>query len=423
MNCGHAGCLGAFGLMLIAGQAVGSPDGSVLTPDDVRAIAAEMLADADNRSSLLQSGAAGHDGHFFLSDGAGNFRLQVEGQLQTRFTATFVDEDDTVNPDSFESGFTTPRAALAFSGHAWDSSWIYRVSGNFDRAGGGFTLEDAYVAHPINDDGWLLIWGQLRMPVLWEDVINDAHALAVDQSVVNAVFRQDRSQGIWVHYSNDDWRMWAGFSDGIRSENTDFVAEGADWALTSRVEFKLDGEWAQFNQFSSPEGSEQGMKLALAAHWQEGANNMPPEVELGAYTCDFMWEGDGWNLYAAGVGLSTDISGGPNFNDWGFILQGGMFIPETQWEAFGRFDSVLPDGDRAGDDAFNTLTVGFNHYLHGHAAKFTVDAQWFFDATVDNDLVASVATGASGAPGTRIGLLPSANENQLALRMQFQLLF
>ena len=97
-------------------------------------------------------------------------------------------------------------------------------------------------------------------------------------------------------------------------------------------------------------------------------------------------------------------------------------MPDTNWEIFGRFDSVIPDGDRAGDDTFNTLTFGANHYFHGQAAKFSIECQWFFADTVNNDLVHGVATGVGG-DGSRIGLLPSANDNQIALRMQFQLLF
>ena len=82
--------------------------------------------------------------------------------------------------------------------------------------------------------------------------------------------------------------------------------------------------------------------------------------------------------------------------------------------------TLIPDGDRAGDDAFSTLTAGANYYLHGHAARFTADIQWFLDDTAGNDLVSGVA--ATGV-GRGVGLLPSAEADQVALRLQFQLLF
>ncbi len=389
--------------------------------DRVRAIVSEMLADAESRSSLLQNSSnAGHDGHFFLSDGDA-FRLQVEGQIQFRYMATFSDQDDDVDgSQDFESGFTNTRTELAFSGHVYDPSLLYKISANFDEDGGEFTLEDAWAGKAF-ENGLIVIAGQYREPILWEDVINDHHALAVDQSIVNAVFRQDRSQGAWVHYQAEAWRVWAGFSDGIRSENTDFTSDPADWGLTSRFEWKADGAWNQFDSFSSAPGSEFGLKVGAGIHWQDGPHDSgSPELELGAWTADVMLQGDGWNAFAMGVGLYTQPAGGPTNTDWGFLVQGGFFLPETDWELFGRYDVVLPDSDRDADDAFNTITVGANYYLHGQAAKFTVDAQYLVDDTEGNALLSD--------PGlsdrlTRIGVLPTSDDGQVVLRFQFQLLF
>ncbi len=414
-------------ILAAAGQALAADQNN--NTDEIRAIVAEMLADADTRSSFLQSGGGGggggHDGkHFFLADASDSFRLEFDGQVQFRYIATFVDEDPVVNSDEFESGFVNTRTALGFSGHIFDKEFIYRVSGAFDRSGGGFNLEDAYAGH-VFENGLILLWGQLRMPVLWEDVIHEAHALAVDQSVVNAVFRQDRSQGVWLHYSADEWRGWFGFSDGLRSEDTDLLGDGSDWALTLRAEFKFAGEWSQFDDFTSPPGSNFGLKLGLATHWQDGPDNSAlfPETLLGAYTADLMIEGDGWNAFIAGVGLHSDPDGGEETDDFGVVVQGGFMLPDTDWELFGRYDAVIPDGDRPGDDTFNTVTAGANYYLHGHAAKFTADIQWFLDDTAGNDLVSSIATGGGGSVGNRIGLLPTANEDEIAIRIQFQLLF
>lgn len=416
-------------LSLFAGLVIGvqgvavaaSPDAAPhQRQDGVRAIVAEMLADAETRSSLLQSGStAGHDGRFFLADPAGNFRLNIGGQVQFRYTATF--RDDAPGVDDFESGFTTTRTALEFDGHIFEPSLFYRVSGAYDRADGSFGLEDAYVGYAF-ENGLILIGGQLRMPVLWEDVLREKYSLAADQSVMNAVFRQDRSQGVWLHYSADDWRMWFGFSDGIRSENTDYDVDPSDWALTSRWELKLAGEWSQFDRFSSAPGSDFGAKIAAAAHWQDGPHGSPAVAsnEIGAYTFDAMLAGDGWNAFAAFVGLYTEPATGRSFNDYGFMVQGGFFIPDSDWELFARYDAVIPDSDRVGDDVFNTITVGTNYYLHGHAAKFTFDIQWFLDETTENDLVNGVA---NSGTGRQIGLLPSADADQVSLRVQFQLLF
>lgn len=388
--------------------------------DEVRAIVAEMLADAETRSSLVQgAAAAGHDGRFYLASADGNFRLNIGGQAQFRYIANFRD-DEGGDADDFEPGFMTSRTALRFDGHIFEPSLFYAVQGMFESQGGSFVLEDAYVGKQFSN-GIILIWGQLRMPVLWEDVIQEKFSLAVDQSVVNAVFNQGRSQGVWVHYSADDWRFWAGFSDGIRSANTSLGADPADWAVTTRWELKFNGDWSQFDSFSSPRGSALAVKLGGGAHFEQSPD-MPgvPVNDLFAATADLMTQGDGWNVFLAGVLLYTDLGGGGgSFTDYGVVLQGGLYVTDNV-EPFLRYDVVIPDGDRVGDDAFNTLTFGANYYLHGHAARLTVDGQWYLDATTDNDLVSGVA---GSDLGRRIGLLPSADSGQFALRIQFQLLF
>ncbi|MGD9692563.1 MAG: porin [Phycisphaerales bacterium] len=393
--------------------------------DQTRAIVAEMLADAATRSSLLaDSGSAGHDGKFFLASTDGNFRLNVSGQAQFRYTASFLTDDPVVNVDDFDSGFESPRTKLRFDGHIFEPSLFYAVQMNFDTNGGAARLEDAYMGYKW-DNGWALIWGQLKMPVLWEDVVSIKNSLAADYSVLNAVINPGRSQGIWAHYSNDDWRMWAGFSDGIATANTGFTSPAEpDWGLTTRWEWKIAGHWSQFDQFTSPRGSEFAVKLGAATHWQNGPDVVgAPAALVGAYNADIMIKGDGWNLFAYAVGLhiDPDAAGAPSTDDFGALVQGGIYVTDDT-ELFARYDVVIPDNDRAADKAFNTVTFGGNYYLHGQAAKLTLDAMWFLDDTVDNALVSGIV-GAPGLTGTALGLRPSTDGNQVALRLQFQLLF
>jgi len=402
-----------------------------LSPDEVRALVADMLADAETRSSLLQTGAtAGHDGHFFLASADGSFRLNISGQIQTRYTLNFRDQGNPPVNDDFESGFTNPRTVLRFDGNIYDK-FIYGIQGIFARSGGGFTLEDAYVGY-VSDSGLIFIAGQYREPILWEDVLNDKYSLAVDQSVVNAVFAQGFSQGAWLHYQADDWRFWAGVNDGIRSANSDLGADPADFGVTTRWEYKFSGAWSQFDQFSSPRGAELGIKLGGGVHYEISPHvpgPLPPagigtvETDLLAYTGDLMVEGDGWNVYAMGVGLYTDGNGAaPSASDFGLLVQGGVFVTENI-EPFVRWDAIIPDDSRTGSSVFNTVTFGANYYIHGQAAKVTFDVQYFVDSVSSNGLVAATATGAPGTATTRIGLLPTTDDGHYAVRLQLQLLF
>lgn len=389
--------------------------------DEVRAMVAEMVADAETRSSLLQAGGAGYDGRFYLASPDGEFRLNVGGQAQFRYTLNFRNDDGGAT-DDFEPGFSTPRTAIRFDGHVHDPSLTYAIQANFDRDGGEFNLEDAYVGYTF-ENGLTVLGGQFRLPILWEDVIFETKSLAVTESVVNAVFSQGRSQALAIHYAAETWRVWAAFSDGIRSANSEFGTEGADFGVTARLEFMFDGDWSQFNAFSSPRGAELFSKLGVGGHYELSANRPgADDVDTIAYTADYMTGGDGWNAYIAGVGLYTDSAMVGSFQDFGAIAQGGYFVTEDL-EPFLRWDAIFPDSDRAGDDDFHTVTLGANYYLYGHAAKFTFDVAWFLNDPASNDLVNNVTAGPLGGRGRSLGLLPSAEDDQVALRAQFQLLF
>lgn len=402
--------------------------------DEVRALVAEMMSDAQTRSSLLQSGAtAGHDGKFFLASPDGNFRLNVSGQMQFRYYASFLD-DDTPDVDDLEFGFENRRTKLNFAGHVFDPNLFYEIQGGFDRNGGAFTLEDAFFGYNW-DNGFALRAGQFKAPFMREELVSSKYQLAVDRSVLNEEFNQGRSQGIELSYRADWFSGYFAFTDGFASANTNFQADPADFALTGRVEFLLGGDWKQFRDFTSPRGSEFGVMIGAAAHYEQAPDvDGNPRAWFLPYTVDISVEGDGWNLFGAFVGQHSDNdlpgAAGVEADNFGFVVQGGVYLTE-ELELFGRYDMIIPDDDNVGgDDTFNVITAGINYYLHGHAAKFTLDVAYYIDETTGSSLGfmgpnSSNVDANGGATGgnTGIGMLGSAEEGQFTVRAQFQLLF
>lgn len=424
-----AGAAVSFGVLGVANaEAAGNTN-----TDEVRAIVAEMLADADTRSSFLQSGGtAGHDGKkFFLGSSGGDFTLSIGGQLQFRYMMNFGDDLGGQADEDWESGFQARRTKVWVDGTVFNE-FDYKVQWAFDRNGGGAVLEDAYVSTPVFGDGWEMKWGQFKAPFMREELVSSTRQLAVDRSHMNEVFNQDRSQGIQLGYSQDDWQLMLMFSDGFNSDNTDYNQDRtlgfggeSDYAFTGRFEYKFAGDWSQFKDFTSPSGNNWGMLLGGALHYEGGddtGNNFGgDDYSYFSWTADLSFEGDGWNAFIAGVGGYSDFEdiGGVAGNDldvddYGLVIQGGIMIPDTNWEVFGRYDAVFPDSDRANDDAFNVITAGVNYYMHGHAAKFTADFQWFLDDPADSDLAVA---------NDGIGFLGDSDEDEFGIRIQFQLLF
>lgn len=396
--------------------------------DQVRAVVAEMLADAENRSSLLAGGNGGHDGNFYLADDMGNFRLNLSGQMQFRYLMNFRDEDS--NTDEFEPGFQTRRTKLAFSGHVINPNWTYKVEGGFDRDGGSFNLEDAFVGYNFGN-GFRVKMGQFKTPFLREELVSSRYQLAVERSVMNEVFNQGRSQGVELRYEANDWRFMAAFSDGFNSENTDFDSDAeADWALTGRFEFKFAGDWKDFEDFTSKSGQQFSALVGAAIHYQQSRNTSAPtdvDFDYLTYTVDVSLEGDSWNLYGAFVGNNVDSRGpvgvdGDATDNFGVVLQGGYRFAQNT-ELFARWDAVFLDDDvvTEGEDTFNFLTVGLNHYFASHSAKATLDFVYAFEET-QNLSTFGAGTGSTGF-GSGTGLLGDTEDGEIAVRLQFQLLF
>lgn len=418
-------------------------DSAGADPDAVRGLVAEMMADAQTRTSLLADASpAGHNGkNFFLQSADGRFKLVVRGQVQFRYYLNFRDRNDHNNDgrseDDFESGFQTRRTKVFFEGHVWDPALTYRVNGTFSRSTGDFLLEDAWASYKW-ENGVSILWGQFKPPFLREEYLSSTTQLAVERTFVNDTFTIGRTQGVQIGWQADEFKATAAFTDGAGATNSEFfsarrtTASGllnrsgqgeSDYALTGRVEWKPAGKWSQFSDFTSPAGSEFALMLGAAGH-VEGGDGSSSAFSGGTYvyaswTADLSVEGDGWNLYAAAVGGHSDFhdtaAGDVSNDDYGFFVQGGFMIPDTQLEPFARHEVLFADPDRTGAegyDAYNALTVGCNWYLYGHAAKFTVDTVWRMNEADP------FATGRSA-----FGILGDDNPGEVVVRIQWQLLF
>lgn len=388
-------------IALLAGAAMGlTTSAQAQSLDQVRAYNAQAAANAEGYTSTLASSAVSGP--------------TISGQIQFRYYLNW--RDDNTLSDDLTNGFQTRRTKLEASGEVADG-WSYFVQLAADFDGGGIGLQEAWVKYKVSDTSDLT-WGQFKLPLLREELVSSKRQLAMERSVTNETFTQDRSQGIQYGWNSDNVKVRVAFSDGLNTENTDFTSgTEADWAFTGRVDYLGAGQWSQFDDFTSWRGSNFAWMIGGAAHYQSGGSTVGTlDADLFQITVDGSVEGDGWNAFAAFIYRMLDVSGGVDADDFGFVVQGGYFV-DPQWEIFGRYDMVSPDDYGGGDDQFNTVTFGVNHYVipDSHAAKFTADVAYFIDAVSDSSAVISADSGQ--------GLLSSSEDGQWVLRFQFQLLF
>lgn len=440
-----------FGLIVGAAASLSSAMAQS-TMDQSRALNNELFSDSARQVSQKAAGA---------------FTVNLHGYEQVRFSIN--SRDDATLDNDMAWGFSNARTRVNLSGNVFSEDWSYFIQlgagddtvvgappatggapGSSGPGGGnGALLEDAYIGYNFGN-GWGMKVGQFKLPFLREELVGDTEQLAVDRSVTNATFTQGRSQGIQVSFAQDSFRFMGALSDGFRTANTDYVSPAeADLGVTARGEFMWSGAWSQADGFTSWQNQSFFGMVGAAAHYQTGGSSFntaagtvptgtapadPADVQLFGLTADVTVKGNGWNAYGALVWTSTDggdtpagtvvpypgtgTAGGPGSNsmdDLGLVLQGGIFVA-PQWELFGRFDSLIPDDSRTGnDDTFSTLTLGANYYItpESHALKFTAQLGYFLDKQDQGIAPANTLT----------GLLGSSQDSQYAVSAQLQLVF
>ncbi len=413
-------------MMTAAGAAtiLAAAAGADMNADEVRAVVAEMLADADTRSSLLQGGgSAGWDKGFYIESGDGAFTLKVNGQMQFQFVAN---SNDSAMGDDYDHDFQTRRTKLTFSGSVHDE-WGYKINGAYSRSSGLFALEDAYITNQLNDDVKLTL-GQFKSPFLAEENNSSSRLLGAERSYSNAWFTTGRSQGVMLSGGGEQWRWSFAFNDGATMSstgrnagqvNSDLGTMNTDLALTGRVEFLWgeNAEWGQFKDMSSSSESEYAGRVGAALHYQQGSDigGMDEQTSL-AYTIDSWMEFGGASLQLWAIGTSIDDEGGVSGTDsdqYAFGIQGGVHLVPDEWELFGRFEYIDFD-DALGamrDDSLSMVTVGVVNYIQGHNIKWTNQLTFAMDEVPSGTTSLALVTDGVGEDG------------QVGFISQIQLLF
>jgi len=405
---------------------------------EIRGIVQDVLADADTRTSFQNSGAmAGWNKGFFLASPDGNFRLNVGGMLQTRFTLNNTKDR---KPQKNLYGFDMGNTYLDFSGHVVDPSWQFHVRGYFAGVGmngndnGMNTLAFASVTKDFGD-GWGVTAGQFRGPWLRETLVDDGYQLGMERSISNAYFTQGFDQGIQLNYESEAFRANAFIGDGVLqangggpafaggsgTQNTAWNGNFTKYALAGRFEYKISGDWAIFDDFTSFKDEEGGMMVGVAGVYETGgqrsnvAGNNFNNASVYGLTGDFSWEMGGANLFASFTWLGNNINN--SNNPWGFNVQGGYFVTEDI-EIFGRYDYINYDVDPgpgvpalgADQTKFNGITFGANYFMSANV-KCTVE--WGMNLK------------SFGSDNLNYGFNKDVadNKDQWALRGQIQLMF
>lgn len=450
--------------------------------DEVRAVVAEMMADSESRTSLLQGGGnAGYDKKFFVSSADNKFRLNFSGYLKVRYALNIRDEDGVPGalagvgnggaPDtSFTSNFSMRDIAVKFDGHVVspDLTFEVRVRGN---NGNAAAFDDAFVAYNLGD-GWYVKGGQYKLAFSREQLISDTMGTGAERSINDAFFSAGRTQGVELGYKNDEWWFAFGFNDGFNSSGTGTFANNnytvpnaalyplagpSAYSLGARADWTFAGSRDQLKDTTSKPTDKMAAAVGAAVNWEAGRRGIAANTAANRYkdalnwTVDAQWEDSGWSALAAlhGSFLRTTQPGGGNAatnfdrvnsHSLGLMLQGAYRWSEES-EVFVRYDGLFlarrlaeqsvgvaaaPAVNELRAKNYNFVTFGYTHYFAGHSAKLVVDCVLNLNNTANFAGSGSLALTnifLSGNASNNLGIVGTSKGIEAAIRAQFQLMF
>jgi hypothetical protein len=352
---------------------------------------------------------------FVIRSEDGAFLLHPWAFVQFRNATTYTSDTSPSGRYQTQNGFELPRAKFIIDGNIYSKDLTYQFIWATSDTTGNLGLQDAWGRYHIPDTQLAVEAGQIRNPVDHEQILFATRSLTPGRSIVNNVLLNgdDIVKGVEVSYGYDDphatLRGEGAFTSGERNFDTTFQqypTNTADWGAAGRVEWKYEGRWQDYTQFTALGDTEPLLVLGAGADYTEagGAAGFTHVADVQYDTTA------GTAIYAAYLGRYTRGDAGlPTTNGQVTSTSKGRFdtydstvrlmvaqLINGRFEPFARYEYIQFDSRElpAGSDAtVNDLTLGFNYYFYGHRAKLSADASYLpngspVSATID-DLLAT----------------------------------
>ncbi|MDP9173267.1 MAG: porin [Planctomycetota bacterium] len=383
---------------------------------DVSAAIQQVLADADQRSKLLDGGmgvTAGYaERRFFIASTDGNFLLKPWIHMQIR-NSTAWRENQKNGGDDTQNGFELRRARFGFDGNFFSKDLTYFINWATFRGNGTLTvkngpavvgttnspvgglpvLEEAWLKYHFADTPFFLHVGQMHDPLDHENIVGSKYR-APEASLQGDIFGNTDTftQGATLIYDNKGpIRFEGGITDGIRAANTnfqDFPNNGIlyDGGVAGRVEYKVMGNWKDYDQLTALNDKKDLLVLGSGVDYSYGGN-----YDSISHTLDAQYANPaGWFAYLCyfgrytennpgiplGAPVSTSFGGTPadlGQDTYEYSMLGQVaYLIDNKLEPYARYEYLHLAGTPAGSQNNVTeISVGANYYFYGHNVKLT----------------------------------------------------
>jgi hypothetical protein len=397
-----------------------------------------VRADADTHSIAfgdMEGMGAGYvpGTGFVIKSDDGNFLLHPWAYLQARYSANYREKSKNFNTDSStDAGFEIARLKFVMDGNVFTPDLTYQLIWNTVKAGGTLTLNDAWARYRFHDTPFAIQGGQIRNPLDHEQILFATQSLTVDRSFIDDEFAGGEGivQGVDLSYGYDQngpIRGEIAFTHGLRNNDVTFQGyptTAANWGISGRVDWKLMGDWNNYNRFTALDLKKDLLVIGAGADYTEAGST----ASL-THVVDAQYDmGNGFSAYAAYLGRYTKDNAGPigtngastttathpdTYDSTARLML--AYLYNQHLEPFIRFEYIqfdpaelTPGTERGGN--IDDITLGANYYFYGQRAKLSTNLIYLPNGspvsdTSVNDILAT-----------------PFQKNELIFQMQFQLI-
>jgi len=378
-----------------------------------------VIDDADKHSSFLDPHGLevtyDQERGFRLATRDNNFVFHPWAQFQFRNVTTHRQDAPPAGSDDTQNGFEVRRLRFALEGNAFTPDLTYQFQVDQDRHNGTPTVLYAWGQYQIPDSPFAIRAGQLAEPLDHEQLSPSRDLSAIDRTLVDDIFANGEAivQGVYGSYTKTDMRAFAGFSDGLRSSNTNFQdppTNSTDWGTVARFEYKFFGNWIDYRHLSSYGTKEQLLVLGAGLDYTEANRASALTHVVDAHAA---WP-NGLLLYAAYLGRyvrNNSFAGAPIGDTYDATWRTQIsYLVCKNWEPYIQYEYIHFDPSQfaPGTDVnVHVIRVGTSYYIYGHRLKLQVDGSYLPNGSPVSD--------------DAIGILLNNGHNEFILRAQMQL--
>ena len=327
--------------------------------------------------------------------------------------------------DEVDNGFEVRRMRFGFEGNMFSPDFTYFVNWNTqtnssntvvsgatpaatggtvtasNNQGGVLVLEEAWVKYHIPTTPYSLKLGQIRDPLLHDQIVDSRWQHGAERSLTADIFANGDglTEGATIIYDAGRYlHIEFGVNHGLRSANTNFldspnngVLNAFDYGFAGRIEYKIFGKWNDYNQVGAVGTTKPLLVVATGADYSERGR----DGQL-VWVADAMYaDQTGLSLYGAFVDRYTTHNFGAYVqsatgatiitpdaatlgrptNEYSVLLEGGYTI-NHKIEPFARYEFMHLAGDASDHNWINVVTGGVNYFFHGDRIKITLEAIW-----------------------------------------------